>query len=129
MTKRISLMMAAAPLCSFYSMSGIGDDPPPFVQPTLDPAPGPDVVIVEEPASAVVVDNTGKTDELSLAVAAEDQRKAVFIEPPKPIEPKYQLAYTLDGKAVTEKHGTVDGAMASVRRLRVLGIIPATSTL
>lgn len=106
-----------------------------FNTPVLEGAAAPAVVKRVEPlpVAAVVervpVDNTGKTDELSLAVAAETQRNAVFIAEPVAQPCKYQLSYYMDGKAMEEKHVTVDAALASVRRLRVLGIIPATATL
>lgn len=80
-------------------------------------------------AAPIVADNSGKTDELSVAVEKERMSNAVFIaeEVAKPV--KYALEYVLDGVKYIEKHATVEHALASVRRLRVLGIVPATSTL
>lgn len=115
------------------NVAPLGSEPV-IVERVIDPAtgavlPGSVVERVVEPDAPIVVDNTGKTDELSLAVAAESQRNAVFIAEPI-IQPcKYQLSYYMDGKQMVEKHVTIDGALASVRRLRVLGIIPATATL
>lgn len=85
--------------------------------------------LVEGAETAPPVDNTGNTDELSLAVAAESSRNAVHIPEPVAKPCKYQLDYLLDGKRHTEKHVTIEGALASVRRLRTIGIVPATSTL
>lgn len=86
-------------------------------------------IAVVEATAPVPVDNNDKTDELSIAVAAENVRNAVFIPEPVQQPCKYQLEYFMDGKKHTERHVTVDAALASVRRLRVLNIIPATSTL
>lgn len=93
--------------------------------PVTEPPTDPLLSAVRAP----VVDNTGKTDELSLAVVRENQSRAVHIPEPEKAPGKYQLEYVLDGEALKETHATVEQALASVRRLRVLGVTPATATL
>lgn len=100
-----------------------------FQQPVLDPVKPADGEVL--PGSAVVeqATNNDKTDELSLAVAAEAQRNPIHIAEVKPLPPKYQLDYVMEGRKYSEGHATLDAALASVRRLRILGIVPATSTI
>lgn len=82
-----------------------------------------------QPVATKAIVNTGKTDELSQAVVAMHAPKPVAPVPPEPQGPgKYRLDYVLNGEAITETHRTVRQALAGVRRLKMLGIIPATST-
>lgn len=122
--KRISLMMAAAPLCSFYQLSEGG-----FQQPSLADADAPAPAALPVEVAPQPVDNTGKTDELSLAVVAEQNRNAIHIAIPDAPPGKYALDYVLDGRAIRETHIDLEHALGGVRRLRFLGIVPATSTL
>jgi len=108
-----------------------------FVQPSLDNS-GPtntggivhettatELVLRDAPTTTV---NTGKTDELSVALA--ESRKPVttaIVEPEKPVG-KYALDYSLKGEAIHETHATVRSALARVAALGRLGIVPATST-
>lgn len=120
---RLKMLIAAAPLSSFCFMQ---ED---FVQPSLEGEvqPGTEVLPVTE--APLAVDNSAKTDELSEAVRAQEQPVIVVpVEPIKPAAP-YILEYLLDGLPIREAHSTVPHALASVRRLKQLGIIPATSTV
>ncbi len=171
MKNRLALMIAAAPLSSYYAMMANPEGPESaeFVQPVLDPgnpAPGdvafvketggdpvrvpvaevPTKEVVEQSATVVapssvrtvekvqvvdatVADNATGTDELSLAIAADDNRNAVYMAEPKALPGKYQLSYTLDGKDHVETHSTLDHAVARVRALKVMNIHPKTATL
>jgi hypothetical protein len=97
-----------------------------FQQPSLADADKPAPEQMQEQPSALPV-NTGKTDELSLALKAA---KTVIAPPPPPPQPvgKYCLDYTYNGEAIHETHVTVRGALARVRDLKRMGIIAATST-
>jgi hypothetical protein len=75
------------------------------------------------------VNNTGKTDELSLAVAASLAPKPVTLVQEIKAAGKYALDYFLHGEAIHETHATLPHALARVASLRTLGITPATSTL
>jgi len=113
-----------------------------FVQPSLDNPTG-ETAIVRDPVtgehvlteSALVVRdapveniNSGKTDELSVALAESRKPKpATVFEEPKPVG-KYALDYSLKGEAIHETHATVRSALARVAALGRLGIVPATST-
>lgn len=98
-----------------------------FSQPQLDDTPTN--TALPETVAPVAVDNTGKTDELSLAVQADQVRNPIFIAAPVAVPCKYALTYNLDGLEIEEQHATIDGAVARVRALKVLNIIPATHTL
>lgn len=76
-------------------------------------------------AAPVVKSNVGKTDELSVAA-----RKKQYdpLPPTPPVETPYHLDYDYNGEHITENHSTVRQALAGVRRLKQLGIVPATST-
>jgi hypothetical protein len=102
-----------------------------FQQPSLADADKPAPEQMQEqpsaPATVALPVNTGKTDELSLAVKAA---KTVIAPPPPPPQPagKYCLDYAYNGEAIHETHVTVRGALARVRDLKRMGIIAATST-
>lgn len=105
-----------------------------FAQPTLENVNGNVIVeredgaFVERKELPVIIDNSSKADELSLALA--ESRKpvpAVLFEPEKPIG-KYALDYSLKGEAIHETHSTIRSALARVAALGRLGIVPATST-
>lgn len=73
-----------------------------------------------------IVDNSGKTDALSQAVAA--QRKVVAPVAEAPRGPgAYQLDYVYNGELIHETHETIPHAVARVAALKRLGIVPATS--
>lgn len=101
-----------------------------FHQPTLEGAelqPAGETVLVER-VPVARVSNTGKTDELSLAVAAANAPKpTTLVEEPKPVG-RFALEYEYNGEAIRETHATVRGAVARVQALKRLGIVPATST-
>ena len=75
--------------------------------------------------------NTGKTDELSLAIADENANKGrQLILPEVEASPlKFWIGYYLDGVQIEEKHATLEAAIARVRALKVINIIPATGAL
>lgn len=71
--------------------------------------------------------NSGKTDELSVALA--DSKKPLVAAPePEKAKGKYALDYSLKGEAIHETHSTVRSALARIAALGRLGIVPATST-
>lgn len=74
------------------------------------------------------VDNSGKLDALSLALAASRKPKEVQPEPEKPAG-KYALDYSLKGVPIRETHVTIPHALARIAALGRLGIVPSTSTL
>jgi hypothetical protein len=76
-----------------------------------------------------LADNTGKTDELSRAVAASLASTPVIMPGPRePAPGKYRLSYLLHGERMTESHVSVRKAVARVADLRRLGIVAETST-
>ncbi len=77
----------------------------------------------------VSVSNAGKTDELSLAVAAAKSRPAAPVTPEVKLPGKYRLEFIYKGKARSETFGTVRLAVARVAALERIGIIAATSTI
>lgn len=101
-----------------------------FNQPSLDNdnhevAQEGALVLREQP---ILVDNSGKTDELSVALA--NSKKAVPANLAPDVAPvgKYALDYSLKGEAIHETHSTVRSALARIAALGRLGIVPATST-
>lgn len=97
-----------------------------FEQPTLDNGGAPAPSGMPKTAVVVPANNSGKTDALSLAVAA--QRKVIVAEPEKELPPgPYQLDYVYNGEAIHETHRTIPHALARVAALKRLGIVPATS--
>ena len=107
-----------------------------FVQPSLEsPQPGftgnadlPETALVLRESAAQAVDNSRKTDELSLALAESRKPVPANLAPePAPVG-KYALDYSLHGQAIHETHSTVRSALARVAALGRLGIVPATST-
>lgn len=102
-----------------------------FVQPSLND----ETVQHQADKSALVlrdapqpVNNSGKTDELSVALAESRKPKpATVFEEPKPVG-KFALDYSLHGQAIHETHSTVRSALARIDALARLGIVPATST-
>lgn len=98
-----------------------------FGQPKLDDQP--QEISLPQNVVPVEVDNTGKTDELSLAVAAEAQRNVMPLVEPEKLPLKYALVYNLEGKEIVEQHASIEAAVARVRALKTLNIIPATHTL
>lgn len=83
------------------------------------------LTLSEQPRETV--NNDGKTDELSLALAASKVPAAVAPEPEKPVG-KYALDYSLKGVAIHETHATIPHALARIAALGRLGIVPSTST-
>lgn len=110
-----------------------------FAQPTLDNGnPAAQMVdhgdtrqhqaeIVERIPVARTAPVTG-TDELSLAAKA--QMAPVHVAAPEVKLPpgRFKLSYEYNGQTIMERHRTVPHALASIRRLKMLGIVPATST-
>lgn len=80
-----------------------------------------------ETTKPVMTTNVGKNDELTRAVL--NSQRPTFIAEPEKVQPpgKYVLEYDYNGERITETHRTVPLALASVRRLRMIGIAPATS--
>lgn len=69
--------------------------------------------------------NEGKTDALSVAA----RQKTIVAPPPAPaVKAPYHLEYDYNGEHIKESHSTIEQALAGIRRLKVLGITPATST-
>lgn len=104
-----------------------------FQQPSLNDADTNETMAQESRAltlnSAPVENiNSGKTDELSVALAeSRKPRPATVFEEPKPVG-KYALDYSLKGEAIHETHATLKHALARIASLGRLGIVPATST-
>lgn len=96
-----------------------------------DPAPQPAAKPETLPQTAPVkaaVQGVGD-DELSRAIRDAARPKIADIpEQPKHV-PKYALAYSLHGVPIVETHATIPHALARIRALRSLGIVPATKTL
>lgn len=103
-----------------------------FTQPTLDdpnaPAGGTLTALPERVATGTAIVNTGKTDELSVALA---QSKIPVAALPEPVKPpgKYTLDYSLKGEAIHETYVTVPQALARIAELGRLNIVPATGTV
>lgn len=83
------------------------------------------LILAEQPRQPV--NNDGKTDELSLALARSKEPKPVAAEPEK-LPGKYALDYSLKGVAIHETHATIPHALARIAALGRLGIVPSTST-
>lgn len=81
--------------------------------------------VLETKTPVVVESNVGKTDALSIAA-----RKPQFdpLPPPPVVKTPYHLDYNYNGEHITENHATVRQALSSVRRLKMHGIVAATSS-
>lgn len=98
----------------------------PVIENNTDPLPGG--VSLVQPVAVPMVDNSGKTDELSRAVA-DASRVVVQEAAPVNRDPaKFKLDYVYNGEMIHESHTTVRGALARIASLKRLGIVPATST-
>jgi hypothetical protein len=104
----------------------------PFNQPKLsDPNPvvltGADgkSILPETTASGAPVVNSEKTDALSVAARAKPTEAVADVIAEVG---KFVLDYVLGGVAIKETHIDIPHALASIRRLAGLGIVPATST-
>ncbi|MDE2019926.1 MAG: hypothetical protein KGJ13_06310 [Patescibacteria group bacterium] len=98
-----------------------------FTQPSLDDANKP--APLANTVSPATVDNSGKTDELSVAAAAafNPVHRAL---PPEPVLPpgRYCLDYVYNGQKIHETHRTTRTAIARIAALKRSGITPSTST-
>lgn len=67
-------------------------------------------------------------DELS--IAAKTAMAPVHVAAPEVKLPpgRFKLAYEYNGQKILERHRTIPHALASIRRLKMMGIVPATST-
>lgn len=92
-----------------YPPEGFAVKPAPVMTPRKVPAPI----------------NAGKTDALSVAARSPQLKPN---PPEKKIPTPYHLSYEMDGEAIVENHATIEHALAGVRRLKLLGIVPSTST-
>lgn len=92
--------------------------------PAHDDTDGPEQR-VPLPAKASIAECT---DELSMAAKAQmrpmHKAAAEVVLPPG----RFKLTYEYNGAVIVERHRTVPHALASIRRLKMLGIVPATST-
>lgn len=72
--------------------------------------------------------NPAHADELSLA--AKHAMAPMHVAPPEVKLPpgRFKLAYEYNGQSILERHRTIPHALASIRRLKMMGIVPATST-
>lgn len=80
---------------------------------------------VPVPARASIAE---RGDELS--VAARQQMAPMHVAPPEVKQPpgRFKLSYEYNGQSIIERHRSVPHALASIRRLKMMGIVPATST-
>lgn len=99
----------------------------PTIEGTLVADPSNETALLKTQPVAVV-DNSGKTDELSLALIESRKNTAVVIPDVQQLPGKYALDYSLQGVAIHETHSTVALALARIADLARLGIVPATST-